>query len=73
MINFHTDVSAKTMQVSINDEKDYEGGRLIFASEGKIHIPTRNKGTVTVHNNKIVHGVSRLESGIRYGLFFLKK
>lgn len=28
---------------------------------------------MTIHENEIVHGVSVLESGIRYGLFLLKK
>lgn len=60
MINFHTDVSAKTLQVSLNDDSEYEGGKLIYASQGRLHIPKRAKGSVTVHNNKIVHGVTLL-------------
>lgn len=60
MINFHTDVSAKTLQVSLNDDSEYEGGKLIYASQGRLHIPKRVKGSVTVHNNKIVHGVTLL-------------
>ena len=60
------------MQLALNDDSDYEGGRLIFATEGRLIVPNRSKGTLTIHDNKIVHGVTRLESGVRYGLFFLK-
>lgn len=73
MINFHTDVSQKTMQVALNDETEYEGGRLLFVSKEGLNAPKRMTGTVTIHDNTIVHGVTLLESGVRYGLFFLKK
>lgn len=73
MINFHTDVSQKTMQVALNDETEYEGGRLLFVNKGNLSAPERMTGTVTIHDNTIVHGVTLLESGVRYGLFFLKK
>lgn len=53
-------MSAKTLQVSLNDDSEYEGGKLIYASQGRLHIPKRAKGSVTVHNNKIVHGVTLL-------------
>ncbi len=72
-INFHTDVSLRTMQVALNGDDDYLGGRLVFACKGKLYSPKRACGTVTIHENDIVHGVSMFEAGIRYGLFFLKK
>jgi hypothetical protein len=72
-ICFHTDVSLKTMQVALNGDDEYTGGRLVFACDGKLHIPRREVGTVSIHGNDIVHGVSILEDGTRYGLFFLKK
>jgi hypothetical protein len=61
------------MQVALNDETEYEGGRLLFVSKGILNAPERMTGTVTIHDNTIVHGVTLLESGVRYGLFFLKK
>lgn len=75
-INFHLDHSLRTMQVALNASGcgEYEGGRLIYASEangGEIYFPTRGQGAVTVHDNTLVHGVSTLQSGVRYGLFFL--
>jgi hypothetical protein len=36
-------------------------------------MPDRPEGAITIHHNDIVHGVSLLESGVRYGLFFLQK
>ena len=72
-IKFHTDVSKRTLQVALNGDEDYEGGRLIFATNGALIAPERPEGTVTIHQNDIAHGVSLLESGIRYGLFLLQK
>jgi predicted 2-oxoglutarate/Fe(II)-dependent dioxygenase YbiX len=73
MINFHTDTSLKTLQLSLNDDGEYEGGKLVYATKQSLVQPKRGKGTVTVHDNKIVHGVTLLKSGVRYGLFFLNK
>ena len=61
------------MQVALNGDEDYVGDRLIYATNGKIMIPERPEGTITIHNDDIVHGVSKLISGVRYGLFFLQK
>jgi predicted 2-oxoglutarate/Fe(II)-dependent dioxygenase YbiX len=72
-INFHTDVSLRTMQVALNGDDEYKGGNLVFATQGKLHAPERRAGTVSIHENDIVHGVSMLHSGVRYGLFFLQK
>lgn len=46
--------------MSINGEDEYVGGRLLYVSKGQLKVPKRIKGTVTVHNNKIVHGVTLL-------------
>ncbi len=60
------------MQVALND--DFKGGNLLLICDGrKIEAPERKTGTVTIHHNDIVHGVTLLEEGTRYGLFFLKK
>lgn len=32
LIKFHTDAQQKTLQVSLNDDSEYMGGRLIFAN-----------------------------------------
>jgi hypothetical protein len=36
MINFHLDTSAKTLQMSINDEDEYIGGRLLFLNKNRL-------------------------------------
>ncbi len=61
------------MQVSLNGDNEYIGGRLIYATQGKIIVPSRPAGSITIHDKTIVHGVSLLQQGVRYGLFFLKK
>jgi hypothetical protein len=71
-INMHVDKSLQTMQVALNDDSSYEGGRLVFACEGKIVTPQRLAGCITVHDNSIAHGVTELKAGVRYGLFFIK-
>jgi predicted 2-oxoglutarate/Fe(II)-dependent dioxygenase YbiX len=53
--------------VALND--DYVGGALGFATPDGIQYPARPAGCATAHDNNIVHGVSPIESGIRYGLF----
>ena len=37
------------MQVALNSDKEYEGGRLIYLKEGNIEIPSRDIGTMTIH------------------------
>ena len=66
-------MSRKTLQLTLNSDTEYEGGSLVFATDGKLVVPERPAGTVTIHHNDIVHGVSLLKSGVRYGLFFLLK
>jgi small ubiquitin-related modifier len=70
-INFHTDVNHKTLQLCLND--DFDGGDLVFAADDKLVKPRRPAGSYTVHNDRIAHGVSTLERGARYALFFLMR
>ena len=81
-IAFHTDASARTMQVVLNDgsamadsDKADAGGRLVFlsAAGALVEIP-RVAGAATIHDASIVHGVTtvRAGGGVRYSLFFLQ-
>ena len=75
-IAFHHDDALRTMQVALNE--DYCGGRLAFVEEDpsgglKLVEPDRPAGSITCHNNGVVHGVTRFESGVRYSLFLLQK
>ena len=72
-INFHVDFSRKTLQVALNGDEEYVGGRLAFIRSGVLEILDRPAGSITIHEGDIVHGVTELESGVRYGLFLLQK
>jgi len=70
-INWHVDHSTRTMQVALNGDSEYKGGKLLFAYKGKIIAPERLPGTATIHDHRLVHGVTPLKSSPRFGLFFL--
>eukprot|EP00747_Dinoflagellata_sp_TGD_P182257 gnl/TRDRNA2_/TRDRNA2_36440_c0_seq1.p1 gnl/TRDRNA2_/TRDRNA2_36440_c0~~gnl/TRDRNA2_/TRDRNA2_36440_c0_seq1.p1 ORF type:complete len:335 (+),score=64.53 gnl/TRDRNA2_/TRDRNA2_36440_c0_seq1:81-1007(+) len=72
-INFHKDVSKRTLHLALNDHTDYVGGRLAYITPDGLEFPVRPSGCATIHDNTIVHGVTPLESGVRYGLFLLAK
>lgn len=72
-ISFHLDEFLQVMQVALNSDEEYVGGRLVFATDdGLLHVPRRPAGSYTLHNNSVVHGVSKHETGLRYSLFFIK-
>jgi hypothetical protein len=58
------------MQVALNGDDEYEGGRLVFATKDGFVVPSRRAGSVTIHDCRSVHGVTGLVRGVRYGLFF---
>ena len=60
------------MQLALNGDDEYSGGRIVFASNDGFYVPSRPAGTITVHDDTIVHGVTKMEAGVRYGLFFLR-
>ena len=68
-VRFHTDYSRRTMQVALNDENEYDGGEILFATGEGFVQPPRPRGSATIHRNCLVHGVCALRSGVRYGLF----
>lgn len=70
-INFHMDTSLRTMQVPLNSDSEYEGGRLVFATAAGLCYPPRPAGSHTIHDNTVVHGVTQMMQGTRYGLFLL--
>jgi hypothetical protein len=66
-IPFHRDYSHVVINVALND--DFDGARLIYAIGDELLLPRRAAGDATGHDCRIVHGVSRLASGVRYNLF----
>lgn len=87
-IGFHLDYSLRTMSVALNPAAPgpargcYSGGRLVFISQhpsdNKPQLsfacgPVRQAGSVTIHDNSIIHGVTPVLSGTRYSLFLLQQ
>ena len=75
-IGFHIDGAAsktyealETVQLTLNDDSEYDGGRICFVSQGGIRVPARPAGTLTKHPARVLHGVTRLYRGVRYSLF----
>lgn len=71
-IAFHCDggYARDTVQITLNDDSEYEGGRLVFYSpDVGLQMHKRPAGTFTKHPPKAMHGVTRLVSGKRYSLF----
>lgn len=58
------------MQIALNGDDKYQGGHLVFASPKGILVPKRPAGSATIHTSGVVHAVSNMRSGVRYGLFF---
>ena len=68
-VPFHTDYSKRTMQVPLNDPHEYDGGSLVWAVDGALETPPRPAGSATIHTKDVVHAVTRMSHGTRYGLF----
>jgi len=76
-IGWHYDgpYATRTVQITLNDSKEYEGGRLCyFTTEKGVEIlDDREAGVMTVHDTRALHAVTRLFSGTRYSLFVVDK
>jgi predicted 2-oxoglutarate/Fe(II)-dependent dioxygenase YbiX len=59
------------MQIPLNDESDYTGGRVTYVTDSGLVQPRRQAGSATVHDCTIAHGVTELTAGVRYSLFLL--
>lgn len=72
-IGFHCDgdYATTTIQVPLNNETEYVGGRLCFYSDETLQWPPRLKGSFTHHRAKILHAVSAMISGVRKSLFIV--
>ena len=57
----------------LNECSEYEGGQLLLAELGKsaLGVPKRTAGAWVAHDGDLAHAVTRLASGVRYGLFVL--
>ena len=72
-IAFHTDHAARTVQVPLIDDKSCIGGRLLFAcTDGQLMPAQRRQGCILAHDGDVVHGVTCLVQGVRFGLYALR-
>ena len=67
-IAFHHDVSSLTINVALNDDACFEGGRLHAIVNAKHTIIEREEGEATAHGDDVMHAVSAMRSGVRYSL-----
>jgi len=72
VINFHMDVSRRTVQIPLVGDDAYVGGRLVYCTRDGLAIPERPAGSFTVHTNAVAHGVTQHTAGVRYALFLLR-
>jgi len=70
-IKFHCDggYATSTTQIALNEPTEYEGGRLVYFVNDKVHVLERPAGSMVQHPPKVLHGVTSLASGTRQSLF----
>lgn len=67
-IAFHSDLCSYTVNIALNEDTGFAGGKLLALSGSSLTVPSRAVGTAIVHAGNLVHGVSKIESGTRYSL-----
>ena len=69
LTSFHFDSAAVTVNVAIcDDEALAGGGRLLGLVDGSVKALLRAEGEATVHSSSLLHGVSRIHTGVRFSL-----
>jgi len=74
-IAFHADTCAYTVNIALNNDNGFDGGRLLALQGSTLTAPSRRVGTAILHAGTLVHGVTKIERGTRYSLilFFHRK
>ena len=67
-IGFHRDACAVTVNVSLGNDEEHKGGRLLVALDEGIQVLVRGMGDVTVHPSYVLHAVSAMKRGVRHSL-----
>lgn len=65
---FHSDGNDFTLNVALNSDTDFTGGRLMALHNEELQIIERREGDVTYHKGTVYHGVSAITSGTRYSM-----
>lgn len=68
--HFDGNYATQTVQIALNDDTEYKGGRLCYFTEERgVEVLSRQTGDITKHGVHSMHGVTRVEEGTRYSLF----
>ena len=62
------DIRKLSFSIQLTDEKEYEGGELIFYKNGKEKVAPKSKGTIIFFESNIQHEVKPVKKGIRHAL-----
>ena len=68
-IPFHCDTVSVTLNVALNDDREFCGGTLLALCGGEVRAIHRAEGEATVHRSALLHAVTRMQAGgSRYSL-----
>ena len=67
-IPFHLDRARWTLNVALDDDATFAGGRLLAISDRRVRALERSEGEATVHPSTLLHAVARMTRGVRYSL-----
>ena len=63
------DIRKLSFSIQLTDEKEYEGGELIFyPNNGEEKVAPKSKGTIIFFNSDIEHEVKPVKKGVRHAL-----
>ena len=65
---FHRDKGPLTVNIACGPDANHEGGRLLALYDGEVRAIERLEGEATVHPSTLLHGVNRMQRGVRYSL-----
>ena len=65
---FHRDDNQWTVNVALNSDCEFKGGRLMALHGEKLQIVERKEGDATCHKGSVFHAVSSMREGIRYSM-----
>ena len=72
---FHKDDNRWTVNVALNGDNEFVGGRLMALHNRALQLIERKEGDATCHEGRLYHGVSAIRDGTRYSMimFFHQK
>jgi len=59
---FHSNGNAYTCNVALCDDADFDGGRLLALTVGRLQEVGQGRGNATCHRGRVYHAVSAMKS-----------